>query len=161
MSSLLVGFFCWSAGCETTERPRYHVTCAVMDDKWASEIGRRIERARRRAKLSRPELADVLEVHTNTITGYERGDRAAYKAVGRIAEATNSDLRWLLFGESYQDPLLYLAARVAAIEKMLSTVPGAGAPPELPVELGRFAEVAEPNGRKAPSRKTQVGPAPS
>lgn len=83
-----------------------------MDDTWAAEIGQRIELARKRANFSRPELADVLGVHINTITGYERGDRHAYKSVRQIAEATDSDLRWLLHGHPYEDPLLRIEGKL-------------------------------------------------
>jgi transcriptional regulator with XRE-family HTH domain len=99
--------------------PYQHVVCVHMKDARAAEIGRRIEAARKRADLSRPELADLLQVHTNTITGYERGDRAAYRAVTDIAERTNSDVRWLVFGDSYQDPLDRIEERLGTLAKAL------------------------------------------
>lgn len=132
-----------------------------MDDAWAKEIGRRIELARKRAKLSRPELANILEVHTNTITGYERGDRAAYKAVGRVAQATNSDLRWLMFGAEYQDPLKRIEGK---LDDLLQRLPMGPA-----VEDGELADAADEyeqaleeavEQRDAPAAKAALG-APS
>jgi transcriptional regulator with XRE-family HTH domain len=124
-----------------------------MDDLWAGEIGKRILNARDKAGLSQAELGEAIGRSGAMIGHYENGKRAPFKDLRQIAEATDSDLRWLLHGKSYTDPLLYLGARVERIEKMLSTVPGAGAPPELPAELGRYAGAALPTERKAPRKR--------
>lgn len=124
-----------------------------MDENWPEGLGERLAQARKDAGFSQPKVAKLLDRTTGSISNWEREERTPdLEEIRRFAEVTDADLRWLLHGHGYQDPLRYLAARIARLETMLSTVPGASAPPELPAELARFDVADPPNGRRAPSK---------
>jgi transcriptional regulator with XRE-family HTH domain len=90
-----------------------------MDDFWQAEIGPRIRQAREDAKLTQAALAKLIDRTTGTISNYERGERAPWEEIRQIAEATNADLRWLLFGSSYQDPLDRIERRLDGLARAL------------------------------------------
>lgn len=78
-----------------------------MDDTWAAEIGQRIAEARKAlpGKVTQKGLGDLIGRSAGLVGNYERGDRVPFQEIHAIAGATNRDVRWLLHGESYQDPL--------------------------------------------------------
>jgi transcriptional regulator with XRE-family HTH domain len=124
-----------------------------MTDEQMAEIGKRIREARDAHGLSRPALADILELHPTSIANYEKG-RVPWKDLPRIAEALNRDVRWLIYGESYQDPLDRIDERLARIEEVLSVPPGATEPSlgERLVALSR-SSAGEPERVPAPPAK--------
>jgi transcriptional regulator with XRE-family HTH domain len=70
-----------------------------MRRELAGGIGGRIARARRERGLTQEELAELVGVSPRSIQGYEAGKIVPYRRLGRIAEVTERDLRWLLEGD--------------------------------------------------------------
>ena len=64
------------------------------------ELGRRIAQARKDAGMTQKDLSLGTLVNPSTINRYERGDIARPKesVMTAIAEATNTDVNWLLYG---------------------------------------------------------------
>lgn len=92
-----------------------------MDDDWAKEIGKRLAQARDEAHLTQEQVAELLERSTGAVSNWERATRTpSFAEIRRLAEATNSDLRWLVFGASYQDPLDQMQADIKQILARLS-----------------------------------------
>jgi transcriptional regulator with XRE-family HTH domain len=90
--------------------------------EWAQEIGARIKEAREARGLTEADFADILVVHRNTVGNYERGKGLPNRELSRIAEALNVDLRWLLHGDSYRDPLVKIGERLERIERVLEVL---------------------------------------
>lgn len=75
-----------------------------MDDSWTKEIGARIRDLRDKRGWSQPQLADLLVVHLKSVGNYEKG-KIPFRDLSRIAEVLETDMRWLLFGAEYKDPI--------------------------------------------------------
>jgi transcriptional regulator with XRE-family HTH domain len=82
---------------------------------WAEEIGARIRKARERKHLSRADLGDLIQAHEKSIGNYERGEHVPWAELPRISDALDVDLRWLLHGQSFQDPLQRIARELGEI----------------------------------------------
>jgi transcriptional regulator with XRE-family HTH domain len=82
---------------------------------WAQEIGSRIRKSRERKRLSRKDLGDLIQAHEKSIGNYERGEHVPWAELPRISDALNVDLRWLLHGESFEDPLTRMAQELSEI----------------------------------------------
>lgn len=83
-----------------------------MQEAWAGEIGERIRQARESKELSRPDAADLLTLHERTLANYERGEHIPFRSLSEIAGRLGVDLRWLLHGDEFLDPLLDIRAKV-------------------------------------------------
>lgn len=70
-------------------------------DKMHSEIlGKRIEKVRKKLKLSRKEVSSQINKYYRTYSGYERGERKApYELLILLAEKYNVNLNWLMLGK--------------------------------------------------------------
>ena len=113
----------WSRRDAASSRATCDVLCVLMNDDWAQEIGKRIADAREKVGLSQPQLADLVGVHKQTIGNYERGThKPSLKLLPLIAEATNEDLRWLVHGETYRDPLIAIAESLQRLETRLASL---------------------------------------
>jgi len=82
---------------------------------WAEQIGGRIRRAREAKRLSRRDLGDLIQAHEKSVGNYERGEHVPWAELPRLSDALNVDLRWLLHGQSFQDPLERMAREVTEI----------------------------------------------
>jgi transcriptional regulator with XRE-family HTH domain len=83
-----------------------------------ADIPARIKEARVAAGMSQPQLAGAIDVTLSALTNYEK-DRVPWEKLSQIAEATNCDVRWLLFGASFQDPLLDIQAKLEHLATVL------------------------------------------
>jgi transcriptional regulator with XRE-family HTH domain len=87
-----------------------------MDDDWPTELGKRIRKARAKAGLSQQGLAHLIDRTPASVSNWERAERTPdFVEIRKIAEWTNADPRWLLFGASYQDPLTRIEKKVDKI----------------------------------------------
>lgn len=63
-------------------------------------VGDRLAKARQSARVSRDEMAQLLGVHRNTVSNYERGTTAPSVAVLRVwAQRCEVPFEWLRSGE--------------------------------------------------------------
>jgi transcriptional regulator with XRE-family HTH domain len=114
-----------------------------MDDIWPVELGKRIAQARVDAGLSQKAVAELLDRTVASVSNWERAERTpSFAEIRRMALATDSDLRWLMFGHSYEDPLLRIESQLKLISDALGIGPAQGEPsdrpiPQPPGELGR------------------------
>jgi len=83
--------------------------------EWAEEIGGRIRRGREAKRLSRRDLGDLIQAHEKSVGNYERGEHVPWAELPRISDALNVDLRWLLHGQSFQDPLEQIARELSEL----------------------------------------------
>lgn len=81
-----------------------------VSESLGSGVGERMVAARKRLGLTRENVADLLQIHAMTLANYERGKRVPFEDLPRIAGALNVDLRWLLFGAEFEDPIQRMAA---------------------------------------------------
>lgn len=125
-----------------------------MDDLWAAEIGERLKAARKAAAMSRKDVGDAIGRNEETIASYEQGSRAPFKEIRQIAEATNADLRELLHGDSYVDPLEQINAK---LDVLLSRLPDAKAEVEREIDeaLQLARSSSQGTGASARSRRRQ------
>jgi transcriptional regulator with XRE-family HTH domain len=125
----------------------------TMDEAWTRDIGGRIKEARLLAGFSQPEMADLLVVHPKSVANYE-GGRIPWRDLRHIAEVLNTDMRWLLFGERWQDPLEQLDERITEMGGKLDEVLS-----RLDIYAGameRTAVEAESEGRARQSEQTDA-----
>jgi transcriptional regulator with XRE-family HTH domain len=92
----------------------------VSIDKAA--IGRRIKEAREATGLSQEALADVLEVHERTVQNYEAGKGKLLNDLPKIADATDSQVRWLLHGSEVVGDSPEVVTRLARLEDQISEI---------------------------------------
>lgn len=98
---------------------------------WAQEIGERIRQARDALGLSRSALGDLIETHEKSIGNYERGEHVPWDKLPKISDVLNCDLRWLLHGQRFQDPLLDVQAKVWDVQAKLEHLLALGVEQEL------------------------------
>lgn len=96
----------------------------TVSDPWAKSIGQRIRQARDTKGLSRPDLADLLELHERTLANYERGEHLPFRDLPRIAGLLGVDLKILLHGAELEEPLAKLTARLTTVEDKLDSAIG-------------------------------------
>lgn len=120
-----------------------------------AEVRARIQRARKEAGLSQPQLAELLEVITRTVQNYEATDgkngTVPWEKLNQIAEITGKSVGWLLHGDD--DEIAMLTTRLeefehqqAAIsEKLARLLPDDDAPltPESAAAMFRMMEQAQ------------------
>lgn len=70
-----------------------------MAELQREEITARIKQARKEAGLSQPEMAELIEVADRTYQNYE-ATRVPWGLIGKIAEVTGRDSKWLLHGDN-------------------------------------------------------------
>jgi transcriptional regulator with XRE-family HTH domain len=97
-------------------------------------IGGRIARARKENGLTQEELAALVGVSPRSIQGYEAGKVVPYRRLGRLAEAVNRDVGWMLEGDPRDDAVV-VGGDVA--ERLLGLVE------EVSAEAKRIRAVAE------------------
>jgi transcriptional regulator with XRE-family HTH domain len=86
-----------------------------MDGIEPTEVCARIKIARERARLSQPEMAKAIKCSVSSLNYYER-DRVPLEKLGLIAKATSVDIRWLVFGDAYLDPMERIERRLGHLE---------------------------------------------
>ena len=80
----------------------------------------RIKEARELAGLTQSALADLLQVHINTVANWERQHMPTMRDLPRLAAALNKTPDWLLYGEDA--PAEGLTERLDRMEQMLTEV---------------------------------------
>lgn len=97
------------------ERPPHVRSVRPMDGIEPSEVCARIKTARERSRLSQPEMAKAIKCSVSSLNYYER-DRVPLEKLGLIAKATGVDIRWLVFGDAYLDPMERVEKRLEGLE---------------------------------------------
>lgn len=110
-----------------------------MEMDWEVAIGARLREAREGAGLSRPKVSDFVTAHVNTVIAWEKGEGDFWAQLPVLAKLYDRDLRWLLHGHEWQDPLDLIAKELAQLREVLQEVPGL----LLERELGEAAETGE------------------
>jgi transcriptional regulator with XRE-family HTH domain len=130
-------------------------------------IGDRIAQARNEAGLRQEDLADLIDVSTRSIQGYEAGTTNAYRKIREIARVTGKPVEWLLHGDSDEespssDEISQVVEEVGELRAFLYSFASAlGVDPEqirrdaskLPVE----EREREDEDREPPVEESQVG----
>jgi transcriptional regulator with XRE-family HTH domain len=76
------------------------------------KIGERIKQARNEKGLRQEDLADLINVSTRTIQGYELGETNQYRRLKVISEVLGRPVEWFLHGDLEQtDPATIVAIR--------------------------------------------------
>jgi transcriptional regulator with XRE-family HTH domain len=90
------------------------------------EIGARIKRAREEKGLRQEDLADLINVSTRTIQGYEAGETSQYRRLKAIGEVTGRPVEWFLHGDRPEDveatTVAELRAEVAAVRLLVERI---------------------------------------
>jgi transcriptional regulator with XRE-family HTH domain len=68
------------------------------------EIGDRIAQARKEKGLRQEDLADLINVSTRTIQGYELGETGQYKRLKAISDVLDKPVEWFLHGDQSSAP---------------------------------------------------------
>jgi transcriptional regulator with XRE-family HTH domain len=102
------------------------------------EIGQRIAQARREKGLRQEDLADLLNVSTRTVQGYELGETSQYRRLQTISQILDRPVEWFLHGDkngdsAEADEFSQLRSDVAElrelVERILAFLPHAAEPP--------------------------------
>lgn len=83
------------------------------------DIGARIATARKEAGLTQEELADLVQVSTRSLQGYEAGDVVPYRHINKLGEVLQRPVGWILHGESEPEE-----TRLDRIEAQLAEIRG-------------------------------------
>jgi len=87
----------------------------------------RLKQAREEADLTQQEMANLLEVHINTISNYENGRVPNLGVINDWAELTGKTRQWLLYGDEATPDAESLRALIrdevtASEERLLETL---------------------------------------
>lgn len=95
------------------------------------DIGARIATARKEAGLTQEELADLVQVSTRSLQGYEAGDVVPYRHISKLGEVLKRPVAWILHGESEPEEtrLDRIEAQLAEIRGLLAGQARAEDPP--------------------------------
>lgn len=85
------------------------------------QVCARIREARTGAGLTLQQMSDLLEVHVRSYQDYER-DVIPYRHIGRIAEATQTSVRWLLSGVDELQLLQKMGEALTQLEQGMESV---------------------------------------
>lgn len=88
-----------SARTTTVDAFRTFLLVAQLDERG---LRARIREARKAARLTQQELADLLEVHKRTVENYERVRIPDFKTLVRIAAILEREVEWFLYGDAEQ-----------------------------------------------------------
>ncbi|MGH2878967.1 MAG: helix-turn-helix domain-containing protein [Solirubrobacteraceae bacterium] len=75
-----------------------------MDGIEPVEICARIKQLRERSPLTQEQFAEAISASVGSLNKYER-NRVPWGKLGKIADLTHADIRWIVFGAAYDDPL--------------------------------------------------------
>lgn len=98
----------------------------IQQAQISRDLGRRIAQARKAEGMTLEDLSKATDIHTSTLCRYERGEivRIKLPIIKSIAEATKTEVNWLLYGVSgevdhvthsgTQEKLIFVSKRLSA-----------------------------------------------